>query len=286
MITSKINQLFAGRKLVIATKHGKEEVLEPLFSSGLGVDVCLAENLDTDLLGTFSGEIERKDDPLTTARKKCELALNETGYDLALASEGSFGSHPAAFFLQANEEFLLLHDKKNHIEIHARHLSVETNFAGEEFKDLEELKNFAQKALFPSHGLILRNRKDGKAELIKGITESSVLFEKANGLLRKYGIAYVETDMRAHLNPKRMKVIRETADKLLEKILSCCPSCDMPGFAVVRSEAGLPCSWCGSPTRSVLVHQKTCEHCGFSERLLFPQGKHQEDPMYCDRCNP
>jgi hypothetical protein len=286
MINSKINELFTGRKLVIATKHGKEEVLTPLFSAGLGVEICLAENLDTDLLGTFSGEVERQDDALTTARRKCELALNMTGFDLSLSSEGSFGAHPAAFFLPANEEWLLLYDKKNQIEIHARHLSVETNFAGEEFKDLEELEKFAQRALFPSHGLILRNEKDGKAELIKGITDSSVLFEKAGELLGKYGSAYVETDMRAHLNPTRMKVIRETADKLLEKILSCCPSCDMPGFAVVKSEAGLPCSWCGSPTRSVLAHQKICKHCGFSERLLFPKGIHQEDPMYCDRCNP
>lgn len=286
MIPSKITELFAGRKLVIATKHGKEEVLGPLFSAGLGLEICLAQNLDTDLLGTFSGEIERQDDPLSTARKKCELALNMTGYDLALASEGSFGVHPAAFFLPANEEWLLLYDKKNQLEIHARHLSVETNFAGEEFKNLDELENFAQKALFPSHGLILRNEKDGKTELIKGITNSFELFEKAAELLRKYGSAFVETDMRAHLNPTRMKVIGEVAEKLLEKILSSCPSCDMPGFAVVSSKPGLPCSWCGMPSRSTLAHVKTCSSCEYSEEILYPFGKTTEDPMYCDRCNP
>ena len=55
----KLNELFAGRKLVIATKHGKESVLKPLFDKELGVKSELVEGLDTDLLGTFSGEIER-----------------------------------------------------------------------------------------------------------------------------------------------------------------------------------------------------------------------------------
>ena len=33
----------------------------------LGVKCFVAENFDTDLLGTFTGEVERKDDPITTA---------------------------------------------------------------------------------------------------------------------------------------------------------------------------------------------------------------------------
>lgn len=282
----KLNELFAGRKLVIATKHGKESVLKPLFDVALGVNCEATTSLDTDLLGTFSGEIERPLDPISTARRKCELAMDLTGADLALASEGSFGAHPSAFFLPANEEWLLFLDRKNQLEIHARHLSMETNFGGQEFSDLDTLVDFAQKALFPSHGLILRNQKDSALEIHKGITDPSLLSQLGKQLLKKYGTAYVETDMRAHLNPTRMKVIGETAQKLLEKIRSCCPSCTLPGFAVVSAEPGLPCSWCGTPTRSILFQTKTCGHCGHCERVHFPQGKTTEDPMYCDRCNP
>ena len=93
---------FEGRTLVIASMHRKEEVLKPLLEQGLGITVQVEEGLNTDLLGTFSGEVARLADPLTTARKKCELALDLSGCDLALASEGSFGPHPAAFFLPAN----------------------------------------------------------------------------------------------------------------------------------------------------------------------------------------
>lgn len=282
----KLNQLFAGRKLVIATKHGKESVLKPLFDEALGVECVVTTSLDTDLLGTFSGEIERTLDPISTARRKCELAMELTGADLALSSEGSFGAHPAAFFLPANEEWLFFYDRKNQLEIHARHLSLETNFAGEEIGNLEALVDFAEKALFPSHGLILRNQKDSFLEIHKGITEQSLLLKLGEQLLKTYGTLYVETDMRAHFNPTRMKVIGETGQKLLEKISSCCPACNLPGFAVVTSQPGLPCSWCCTPTRSTLSHTKTCTHCGHSEELLHPFGKTTEDPMYCDRCNP
>jgi len=286
MSFERIKELFGGRTLVIATKHGKEQVLKPLLEEALGVNCILAAGLDTDVLGTFTGEVERTLDPLSTARRKCELAMEFTGTDLAISSEGSFGAHPAAFFLPANEEWLLFYDRKNHLQIHARHLSIETNFAGEELRGLDALEDFAQKALFPSHGLILRNQKDSQGEIHKGITDHSLLFELGQQLLKTYGMLYAETDMRAHFNPTRMKVIGEAAHLLLEKISSCCPSCSLPGFAVVSAEPGLPCSWCGIPTRSILFHTKTCTHCGHSEQVHFPYGKTTEDPMYCDSCNP
>jgi hypothetical protein len=278
--------MFEGRKLIIATKHHKELVLGPLFEEALQVQVAISEKLDTDLLGTFSGEVERTGDPLSVARKKCEMAMHLSGCDLSLSSEGSFGAHPSAFFLPANEEWLLFSDKKNGLEIHARHLSVETNFGGEEFQSMEELTGFAQKALFPSHGLILRPGADRTDELVKGIRDHKLLEEHAAFFLKKYGKAYVETDMRAFMNPSRMKVIGETAIKLLEKIRSCCPSCQMPGFAVTAVIQGLPCQWCGTPSRSPLAHEKTCAHCAFTEQIMHPQGKSSEDPMYCDHCNP
>ena len=134
---------FEGRQLVIASMHQKEQVLKPLLEAGLKVTVSVAIGLNTDLLGTFSGEVARIADPLTTARKKCELAMQLIGCDLAIASEGSFGPHPSAFFLPANEEWLLLIDRKHQLEIHARHLSTATNFAGQEFSSLEELEAFA-----------------------------------------------------------------------------------------------------------------------------------------------
>jgi hypothetical protein len=88
---------FEGRQLLIATKHNKERVIAPLFEKALGVTCIVPDNFDTDLLGTFSGEVEREQDPLSTARRKCLLAMQQANCDLAIASEGSFGPHPSLF---------------------------------------------------------------------------------------------------------------------------------------------------------------------------------------------
>jgi hypothetical protein len=57
-------QLFENRKLIIATKHKKEEVIGPLIQSALGVIPFTDKRLDTDTLGTFTGEIERTVSPI------------------------------------------------------------------------------------------------------------------------------------------------------------------------------------------------------------------------------
>jgi len=277
---------FEGRHLLIASMHQKEQVLQPLMEASLKVTVSVANGLNTDLLGTFSGEVARIADPLTTARKKCELALDLTDCDLALASEGSFGTHPAAFFLPANEEWLLLLDRKNGLEIHARHLSLETNFSVQEFHSLEELNAFASKVGFPSHGLMLRRSKDNLEGLLKGITDPEQLRTAAMLLLKTQGYGFVETDMRALFNPSRMQVIEETAQLLVQKLNSICPSCQLPGFTVTAAEPGLPCSLCGTPSSAALAHLMVCNHCQHQEKVDFPHGKKTEDPQYCQVCNP
>jgi hypothetical protein len=277
---------FEGRTLVIASMHQKEQVLQSLLEEGLKVSVSVTDGLNTDLLGTFSGEVERIADPLSTARKKCELAMDLTGCDLVLASEGSFGAHPAAFFLPANEEWLLLLDRKNGLEIHARHLSTATNFTGQEFSSLEELEAFASRVGFPSHGLILRRSKDELEGLLKGITDPDQLRTAAIQLLETQEAGYVETDMRAMFNPSRMQVIEETAQLLIQKLQSLCPSCQLPGFVVTEAEPGLPCSLCGTPSSAALAHLLVCSHCQHEEKVVFPQGKKAEDPQYCQVCNP
>uniref|UniRef100_UPI0040474BF2 DUF6671 family protein n=1 Tax=Algoriphagus sp. TaxID=1872435 RepID=UPI0040474BF2 len=277
---------FEGRQLVIASMHQKEQVLKPLLEASLKVKVAVADGLNTDLLGTFSGEVARIADPLSTARKKCELALELAGCDLVLASEGSFGAHPSAFFLSANEEWLLLLDRKNGLEIHARHLSTVTNFAGQAFSRLEELEAFASKVGFPSHGIILRRSKDELEGLLKGIIDPNQLRAAALQLLETQGSGFVETDMRAMFNPSRMQVIGETAQLLIQKLNSYCPSCQLPGFAVTAAEPGLPCSLCGIPSSAALAHLLVCSHCQHQEKVLFPHGKKTEDPQYCQVCNP
>ncbi len=278
--------MFSGRKLIIATKHQKEKVIAPILEKELGVKCTVAENFDTDVLGTFTGEVERKDDPVTTARNKCIMAMDTSDSDLAIASEGSFGGHPFIFFAYADEEIVLFLDKKNNLEIISKELSTDTNFNGEEIKTDEQLKHFAERVKFPTHGLICKNSKDDFTEVIKDITDWGKLKTIFHQFIEKYGTAFIETDMRAMYNPTRMKVIEKATKKLTDKIKSGCPHCNTPGFGVTDRKEGLPCSLCGFKTRSTLSYIYTCQKCFYTKEEMYPNKITEEDAMYCDRCNP
>jgi len=282
----KNQKMFHNRRLFIATKHHKEKVLAPIFEKELGV-ICFTEpTYDTDVLGTFTGEIERELTPIAAAREKCLRGMKHFMCDLAIASEGSFGPHPYMFFKNADDEFLIFIDLLNKIEIIVRELSFSTNFNGATIHSQKELLAFAESAGFPSHALILRKSKEDLTGMIKGIDTMQHLLEVYDELQVKYNSVYVETDMRAMHNPTRMKVIELAAEKLILKIKSECPECKMPGFAITDSKNGLRCSLCGLPTNSIQSHLYVCQHCSFSKEELYPNNKTYEDPMYCDNCNP
>lgn len=278
--------LFKNRRLLIATKHEKEKVIAPLLEKSLGVICFVNENFDTDLLGTFTGEIERELDPIATARQKCLLAMKLSNCDLGVASEGSFGAHPSIFIASADDEFLIFIDTKNNLEIIVRELSMETNFNGSEITNEQELLDFAQLVQFPSHGLILRPSKSENSTIIKGITNLKDLKNTFHLLHETFNKVYVETDMRAMYNPSRMTVIQNATKKLVEKINSCCPQCNIPGFGITDAKKGLKCSLCRSATNSTLSYIYTCQHCQYTKEEMYPHNKTTEDPMYCDYCNP
>ncbi|WP_404325454.1 hypothetical protein [Aerophototrophica crusticola] len=54
----------AGRTVALGTRHGKERAFAPPLLRRLGLSVTLAD-IDTDQLGTFSGEVERQGTPAT-----------------------------------------------------------------------------------------------------------------------------------------------------------------------------------------------------------------------------
>lgn len=278
--------IFKGRNVLIATKHKKEKVIAPLLEKELGVHCFTDPELDTDLFGTFSGEVARKEDPISTARNKCLLAMERNNCDIAVASEGSIGPHPSLYFVASDDEFLLLVDKKYDLEIMVREISTATNFNGSEIATMDELLSFAKNAQFPSHGLIIKKGKEDVTAMVKGITNVKRLQETFLNFTSIYGGAFVETDMRAMYNPSRMKVIKEATKKLVAKIKSQCHNCSTPGFGVVDVKRGLPCECCNAPTRSTLSHVYGCVKCYYTEERKFPHGKTKEEPTFCDYCNP
>lgn len=279
-----MNSIFSGRKLVIATKHKKESVIAPVFEKYIGVSSEVAD-IDTDILWTFSGEIERKHDPITTLRKKTDLAF-DLGYDLVVASEWSFGPHPVAFFLPAHEEILMFRDKINHLEIIERTVSLNPCFHGEFISSHDELRAFLKKIAFPRHSVILRKNETDTRFLFKGINTESEVFRIFDQGMEKFSKVFIQTDMRAHHNPTRMKVIGELAEKLAKRLCRLCPACGTPGFGIVDVERGLPCRLCHLPTQSIQYDIHGCARCDFRTKELHNPKKTTEDPGYCQWCNP
>jgi hypothetical protein len=275
-----------GELFAIATMHKKEQVIAPLFASEFGAIAMVPENINTDALGTFSGEIPRVGDMHTAAQKKCLMAMDLLNLDFGVASEGSFGPHPECGYIPAATECIVFIDRKSGLEIHETIMSIETNFLAQHIATESELREFATHVGFPSHGLILRNSDGASDGLFKGLQEEDKLMGAFHSLQKEYGSVFVETDMRAMYNPTRMKMIAKCAQKLIDKINSNCPECATPGFGVGDVICGLPCKLCGLPTRSVLAHLYICNICGCRTEKMYPLDKLDEDPMFCDYCNP
>lgn len=253
---------------------------------GLGVTCFTSDNFDTDKLGTFTGEIERTMAAIDAARQKCIQAMQLYNCDLCVASEGSFGPHPTMFFIPANEELVIFMDTKNEMEIVSHELSTATNFSTGVLTTLNQLWEFANRAAFPSHALILRQPGERWSEIEKGIVEPAKLEKQFVRLVKKYGAAHIETDMRALHNPSRMMVIKSATQKLLTRIKSTCPQCAIPGFGITGAQPGLPCRLCNLPTQSTLYYTYQCRHCKYKITKNRPDQKKYEDPTYCDYCNP
>ena len=109
--------IYEDQVVYFGTKHDKEKLLAPLFLECQRN--CVGVPIDTDVFGTFSGEVERKGTVIETLRKKvlktadaCPRAV------LIVASEGSFAPHPFIPFIDSNMEALLFWDRIRNHEIY------------------------------------------------------------------------------------------------------------------------------------------------------------------------
>jgi hypothetical protein len=270
--------------------HRKEQAIAPRLESALGVHAHVPAEFNTDSFGTFTRDVQRPADQIATARLKAKAALELTGETLAIASEGSFGPHPQIPFVPCDRELVVLIDLEHNLEIVGQAISTDTNYRSQTIRSIDEAFAFAQAIDFPAHGLVVMPTAKGAAAstIVKGITTESSLTAAVETALSHSptGAVHIETDMRAHFNPTRMKVIAEATEDLLRAIAQRCPTCDAPGFAIVRRNPGLPCAWCKTPTLLTLSVTYRCQRCDFAKIENFPDGQSTADPGNCSYCNP
>ena len=281
-----MNPRYANQICSFATIHEKEKAISPFFESLLGCKVVQAK-INTDLLGTFSGEIERELSPSQCVKEKCYRGMDKEKTTLGIASEGSFGPYPFLPLAYANHEILFFIDKVLGFELMISKVFLETNFSGKWISNREELLAFGKKVLFPSHGLILcPNNKNKKGLLYKGIQNLESLDTAFANCLKESPDkkVWVETDMRAHMNPTRMKAIGQLGQEMAVRLATPCPSCETPGWGISSKIKGLECIECGSPTELILKELYSCSRCEYKMEVNPNTG--YANPQYCQFCNP
>lgn len=275
---------YAGLTAFMATKHQKVPLVAPAFAARVGMTV-LEARVDTDTLGTFSGEIPRPGTPWQTAVAKAHLGLDAVGGRLGLASEGSVGPHPSVPFLLAATELVVLVDRELDIVIGDMETSLELRTVSARVAPGEPLDAVMERGDLPHHALVVRPAEGPMSVVGKGLRDRAEVerWIREAAAVSPDGCAIVETDLRAHECPSRRSVIERAARRLAERVASCCPWCDTPGFGIVGVEPGAPCAECSSPTRLPSAHLWACTLCDVTERrpVLTPA-----DPSQCPWCNP
>ncbi len=79
---------YAGKHVSFLTQHGKEALLGSLFTERLGCELIRAVGYDTDQLGTFTRDVNRRGTQLAAARFKAEKPLSFRAVRLAWAVRG------------------------------------------------------------------------------------------------------------------------------------------------------------------------------------------------------
>jgi hypothetical protein len=281
---------YAGRVAVLATMHAKHEAIAGPLAERLGLRVTVPADLDTDRLGTFTGEVPRAGTIEETAVAKARLGMAAAGVPLGLASEGSFGPHPAVPFVAAGIELLVLVDDERGIVLREQDLDERPCYHHAVAADADGLEDFLERAAFPGHALIVRPnepREPGEG-IFKGIREHDALAAAVAEAARRSADAraFVQNDMRAHMNPTRMASLERLAHRFAERAASLCPACAAPGYGAVGVEEGLPCAWCGGPTHLVRHRILGCVACDRVEQVAREDGLAEADAGNCPRCNP
>lgn len=280
---------YQGREAVLSTKHGKEQAIAPPLMARLGLRIRVPVDLDTDTLGTFTGEVPRIGTARETALRKARLGMASVNLPLGLANEGSFGPHPLVPFVAGDHEILVFVDDELGIQVVEELSSMETNFAHRTVAGSDDLGDFLERVRFPSHGLIVRpNSGLQTGILFKGVTAAGDLEEAIGRCARAStdGLAHVETDMRAHMNPTRQAVLRDLAERLAQRLAVRCAQCGAPGWGLVGVVRGLPCELCGGETDWVREEIYGCPRCQLRHVQPRSDGRKHADAENCSWCNP
>jgi hypothetical protein len=280
-----MTDFFKGKTAWLASKHQKENWIGPVLEANLGLTLTPIPSFDSDKFGTFGGDVERPGNQWETALQKLEFAKEMMAESsLFICSEGAFFPHPEMPFLTQNLELIVLKDFENSVLIRGQ--NVESGFPlwEKELKEIHDLEQIIQTHNFREAGLILKAKKGKDWLVFKDFDRPADLEDAFFQALKSVPSVFISPDLRAHQNVQRQKNLQKAALDLARNAHFTCPDCKSPGFSTVKKVSGLPCGWCGLPTRLPKAEISSCFHCGFEEERQISEK--EADPGFCLFCNP
>ncbi|RTE86022.1 MULTISPECIES: DUF6671 family protein [Gammaproteobacteria] len=262
---------------VLMTKHDKGKVVAPVLRN-VGLRVVENPYWDTDQLGTFSGEKARKNSAQECALIKAKKAVEVTGMDIGLGSEGTFGGGPMPGIMNWDEEILCYYQKSTDRVIYA-HASGPFNGKTITLRSHSEAMDFVNQA--EKEQALNLTVKD---EFLKGVFPEQFRALLVNSAEHLTWPLIVEPDLRAMNCPQRREIIQKAAEDLAVRLCSMCPECEAPNYVVKTREAGLPCEQCTLPTQLPLYEVLACDECGHEEKKAVESS--QASSQHCALCNP
>jgi hypothetical protein len=273
------------RRAVLSTKHEKLPLIGPNLQRHVGL-VVDAVPVDTDRLGTFTGDIARSGSAWETAVAKARIGMHEARCAIGIASEGSIGPHPNAPFISVAIELVVLVDDEIDIVIGETETGFDIVTVSADIALDDNIEILLQHRRFPAHAMTVRPAVGVLQPIYKGIRTRREL-ARAIGECAAVSSnlrARVETDLRAHRCPTRRPIIARAAERLAERLAACCPECTTPGWGIVWLELGLPCALCGRCVPVPRADVFGCARCPAASTV--DRDRAVADPADCEWCNP
>ena len=279
-----MGSVYAGCHAVLASKHDKLPLIGPVL--GRHVVLCVqAAAVDTDVLGTFTGEVPRPGTPWETAVAKARMGIAVAGTRLGLASEGTIGlATPLGLGVVATELVVLV-DEERGIVVGESAVGHDLVTVSRTVTPGDDVEGLLVEVEVPPHHLIVVPAEGPPGPVFKAVGVEDL--DRAVATCAQAspdGRARVETDLRAHVCPSRRPVIERAAVALGHRLARCCPTCRTPGWGRIGLEIGLPCDWCGREVGIVRAQVLGCAAC--PTREIEAAGPVRADPGRCTNCNP
>jgi hypothetical protein len=278
----KLVHPYSGVVASLATKHQKERWIAPAFNQ-LDIKIKHAP-IDTDQLGTFSGEIPRIGRPNEVVLKKARAGMVHAGTNFGLASEGSVGPDSKLLFVNSDVELMAWIDDENEIEIVESIKSFDLVAGSKSFKINEPYQDFLKNIDFPNHAVILRGEAPN-TKIFKGVVDLKELNNLISELFKESQSVIIESDLRAHCSPSRQLVIKNLAKKLVDRLAKLCEECGQPGWGEIDFTYGLNCDQCGELNERA-ISGKVLGCCKCNNRKEILSERNAISAAECNYCNP